>query len=134
MPSFLCGGINRLFRLLSIATVDAESISNDVRFAMRSFLRAPAFAAAAVLTLALGVGATTSVFAFVNAVLLRPLPYAEPDAVVLVSAIRPDGSRTWLSIPELDDLQRRVPALSSIAGLTDMKFALTGAGAPEDCR
>jgi putative ABC transport system permease protein len=110
----------------------AESIMSDVRFAVRYFCRAPAFAVAAVLTLALGIGATTTVFAFVNAVLLRPLPYRDPGRVVLVWSLTPQGTRTWLSVPELEDLQRRVPALSSLAGLTDMRFALTGSGAPEE--
>ena len=109
-----------------------EVLMRDVRYAIRTFLRAPAFSAAAILTMALGIGATTAVFAVVNAVLLRPLPYNDPSRVMLLWATMPDGSRTWLAPPEVDDLRQRVPALSAVAGLTDMRLGLTGAGTPEE--
>ena len=105
---------------------------SDLRFALRYFFRAPAFALTAVLTLALGIGATTGVFAVINAVLLRPLPYATPEDVLLVWAIGPEGNRTWLAPAEIEDLRQRTPALSGIAGLTDMRFALTGSGTAEE--
>ena len=104
----------------------------DVRYALRSFLRSPSFSLAAILTMAIGIGATTGVFAVVNAVLLRPLPYDDPTKVMLLWARMPDGSRTWLSPPEADDIRQAVPALVSVAGLTDMKLGLTGSGAPEE--
>ena len=109
-----------------------EAIMRDVRYAIRTFLRTPAFSLAAILTMAIGIGATTGVFAVVNAVLLRPLPYDDPAKVMLLWTKMPDGSRTWLSPPELDDIRQSVPALSSVAGLTDMKLGLTGSGAPEE--
>ena len=109
-----------------------EVLMRDVRYAIRTFLRTPGFTAAAILTMALGIGATTGVFAVVNAVLLRPLPYVDPSNVLLLWATMPDGSRTWLAPPEIEDLRAGTPALESVAGLTDMRFGLTGVGVPEE--
>ena len=109
-----------------------EAIMRDARYALRTFLRSPSFSFAAILTMAIGIGTTTGVFAVVNAVLLRPLPYDDPAKVMLLWARMPDGSRTWLSPPEADDIRQSVPALVSVAGLTDMKLGLTGSGPPEE--
>jgi putative ABC transport system permease protein len=102
----------------------AEAGLRNLSTAMRAFRRAPAFALAAVLTLAIGTGATAAVFTLVNAVVLRPLPFAAPDRVGIVWALQPSGDRTWLSFPELEELQREVPALGAAAGLTDLRPTL----------
>lgn len=109
-----------------------ESLARDFRHALVSLRRAPAFCAAAILTLALGSGAAVAVFAMVNAVLLKPPPYRDPSRVMLVWATPPDGSRTWLSLAELDDLTHDASTLTDLSGLMDLRMNLTGGGPPEE--
>lgn len=134
------GGRIRVFRFWTRTIVDVvriapaqhgEALLQDIRYAVRSFLRAPAFTLAAVLTVALGIGAVTAMFAVVNTVLLQPLGYHQPERVLIVWARGPASPRTWLSPPELVDIRQRVPALPHVAGLTDLEVALTGCGVPE---
>src|SRR5690349_17204894 len=66
-----------------------DTTEQDVRFALRSFRRAPGFTAVAVLTLAVGIGANTAIFSAVNAMLLRPLPFREPERLMEVSLTVP---------------------------------------------
>src|ERR1051325_6294641 len=66
-----------------------DVLSQDVRFAIRGWSRTPGYAAAALATLALGIGANTAVFSVISGVLLRPLPYADPDRLVQVNEIQP---------------------------------------------
>jgi predicted permease len=72
-------------------TVLVESIAKDLRYGARSLLRQPAFAIPAVLTLALGIGATTAVFALVDGILVTTLPYPAPDRLVTANAVYPNG-------------------------------------------
>jgi hypothetical protein len=67
----------------------------DLRFALRAFARMPAFTLLSVATLALGVGATTAIFSVVNAVLLRPLPFVQPDRLVVTRGSLPDFRRRF---------------------------------------
>ena len=67
-----------------VRSVWLEGVGQDVRYALRTLRRAPAFSAVAILTFAVGIGANTAVFSVVNAVLLRPLPYRDPGALVMI--------------------------------------------------
>jgi putative ABC transport system permease protein len=82
-----------------------DTLIQDLRYATRSLLRQPAFAATSILTLALGIGATTAIFSVVNAVVIRPLPYAEPDRIVAVTTLWTQTGRrsTTVSAPDFHD-------------------------------
>ena len=108
-----------------------DDLWQDVRFALRSLARSPGFAVVAVLTLALGIGANSALFSVVNAVLLRPLPYADPDRVVRVKAGWEGSYGNWLSQPEIVDLEEGVPSLAAVGSWTETSANLTGDGEPE---
>ena len=72
---------------------------SDIRLAVRRLRRTPGFTAVALLTLALGIGATTAIFSVVNGVLLRPPPYPAPDRMVVAWGVYPDFGRTSTSLP-----------------------------------
>ena len=97
----------------------------DVRLAIRSFRRYPAFAALAAVIVALGAGANAAVFAVVHAVLLRPLPYADPDRLVAIAPA------TFLSIRDVDVLRARSRAFVDVAASSPgWRMPLTGDGDP----
>src|SRR5687767_5825893 len=87
---------------------------NDIRFAIRTLTKNPGFTFIAVLTLALGIGATTAIFSVVNAVLLRPLPFTEPDRLLTTRG----------SLPDLRDLQSSTQTFEEIAFWASNQFNL----------
>lgn len=106
-------------------------LGGDVRRALRLLRRQPGFAAAAIITMALGAGSTTGVVSVVEAVLLRPLPYANGNRVAVLQEIdnvRRGGSLSW---SDYLDLSARLHAFSAIAGYSGGSRTLTGVGAPE---
>ena len=92
----------------------AESVAQDLRFALRQLRRSPGFAVTAILVLALGIGASTAIFGFVDAVLIQPLPYANPNQLVSVDEGGAMLPRTNLSRDDYDDWKRMNTTLSSL--------------------
>ena len=111
----------------------ASSLWQDVRYAIRALRRTPAFTAAALVTLALGIGATTAVFSIVYGVLLRPLPYREPDRLVQLweQSTRTGNDRNPVSVPNYRDWMRETHAFSAMAAYAFNRYTLTGASEAE---
>jgi putative ABC transport system permease protein len=108
-----------------------ETLLQDVRFGARTLLRNPAFAFVAVVTLALGVGANAAIFSVVNAVLLRPLPWGEPDRVVTIWSRWTAFDKTWVSDGEVNDYRREAKTLAAVGAWDEGAVNLTGDGNPE---
>jgi putative ABC transport system permease protein len=109
------------------------ALAQDLRHALRSLARTPAFTAIAVVTLALGIGGTTAIFSVVHAVLLEPLPYKDPDRLALVwtSSEKIGLSQNWVSEPEVLDLRQNATKLSGLGVLSGRSANLTGTEDPE---
>jgi putative ABC transport system permease protein len=106
----------------------------DIRHGVRVLVRSPGFALAAIATIALGIGATASIFSVLHAVLLRPLPYPEPDRLVRIGELTPQGQEFATSPPNLLDFRERSATLASIGAFTGTRLTLTGAGEPQQLR
>ena len=110
-----------------------ESIVQDIRYGVRGLRDAPGFTAIALITLAMGIGATTAIFSVVNAVLLRPLPYKDSTRLVNIWTVTPlfPEFQMGQSIPNLDDIRSRAHSFDTIAAFQGGQVALTGDGPPE---
>jgi putative ABC transport system permease protein len=110
-----------------------SSLIQDLRLSLRALRRAPGFTAVMIATLALGVGANSAVFSLVNAVLLRPLPYAEPDRLVLVWESAPFFGLTDSPVSPANyvDWRQRARSFEEMGAMEDTSYRLTGDGAPE---
>jgi predicted permease len=110
-----------------------EAVWQDVHYALRCLRRSPGFTEVAILTLALGVGANTAIFSIVNSVLLRPLPYRDPDRLVRIFFNQPGvGLRdVTFSKPELDDLTNRSGVFEEVSAIGGGSANLTGVKQPE---
>ncbi|MCW5978525.1 MAG: ABC transporter permease [Bryobacteraceae bacterium] len=113
-----------------------ESAFQDLRFALRSLRRSPAFACAAVTTLALGIGANTAVFSLINATLFEPLPYPEPARIVQLWFTTPDGAGLMFSIPEFNLLTEQDDVFEESAAYDfgGPGVNIVGAGEPEQVK
>jgi len=104
-----------------------ETLLQDVRFAFRMLSKSPAFAAVAILTLALGIGANTAIFSVVHAALLRPLPYADPQKLVLLGESRnAEDAGSYASYPDYTDWVHSAKRFQSLAGYSGEGFTVVG--------
>jgi putative ABC transport system permease protein len=113
-----------------------DTLLKDLAFALRSLLRNPGFAAAAVLTLALGIGANTAIFSVVHGVLLRPLPYPDPQQIFVLwnNNTREGIERDVTSFPNFLDWRERNDVFAAMAGYANPSVTLTDRGEPEQVR
>jgi hypothetical protein len=108
----------------------AETLVADMRYGLRALRRSPAFTGVAAITLALGIGANTAIFSVVNGVVLRPLPYADPDRLVSVSSTR-KGMEMAVSVRDFIDWRDQARTFTGLAAGFVSSTILTGSGEPE---
>ena len=114
----------RAFRVLA-------DLGHDARLGLRLLWRSPGFAAVAILTLALGIGANTAIYSVLDAVLFRPLPYPEPDRIVMVSETLENGRRNSVSGGAFLDWRMHQTQFAAMTLTGRVSFNLQGAGVPE---
>jgi putative ABC transport system permease protein len=137
-PVYVASEIARADRLRTTAPVPPAEDSSllydlgrDVRYATRLLLRTPGFTAIALVTLALGIGANTAIFSILNAVLLRPLPYAAPERLVMIGDRGPDGSPGNVGYTTFLDWRDRSHAFEEMAIIRSWMPTLITNGEPE---
>lgn len=108
-----------------------DALRQDLRFALRSLLRNPGFAAVAAVTLALGIGANTAIFSVVHAVLIRPLPWPDADRLVLIYGTRTGGERTGVVYLDFMDWRAQARSFAELGVLRGQSVNLTGTERPD---
>jgi predicted permease len=109
-----------------------DRVRADLVFTLRQMRRAPAFAAVAVLTLGLGIGASTAIFGLVKAVVLDPLPYPRSDRLVSFNQVAPDGMRFSVSAPDYQDFRDRARTVQDLTALSRADLTYTEDGRPQN--
>ncbi len=107
-----------------------ESLLQDLRYAARVLRKNQGFTAIAVLTLALAIGATTAIFSVVYGVLLRPLPYPEPNRIMAIHEVNTKGTWSRLADPNFDDFRDQNHAFQAIAKYSDGIASVSGGAQP----
>src|ERR1700742_4525299 len=110
-----------------------NNLWQDVRYGVRVLLRSPGFTAVAILVTALAIGANTGIFSVINAVLLRPLPYSNPERMVMVwgTQSKRGVTRAPFSYPDFADFHEQSKSFDGLAAYTDASASLAGRDAPE---
>ena len=89
----------------------------DLKYASRTLRKHPGFAAVVIITLALGIGANTAIFSFVNAVILNPLPFPDSDRLVVISQTNNEGNEVSVSLLNFQDWQARSRSFDELGGV-----------------
>jgi putative ABC transport system permease protein len=105
---------------------------SDFRYAFRALLRQPTFASIALLTLALGIGANTAIFSIIKTVLLNPLPYPDPERIVVLWEVNPERTTDQVSVPTYLDWQKESRTIESMAAYRHVDFSYAGGDKPRD--
>jgi predicted permease len=109
-----------------------DTLLQDLRYALRSLVKSPGFTLITLLTLALGIGANSAIFSVVNALLLRALPFRDPDKLVVVREVYGDGLEGSSSGPNFLDWKKRNHTLDGMTAWRGINLALVGTGEPEE--
>jgi predicted permease len=107
---------------------EEADVLNDLRLALRGLQKNPGFAAVAIVTLALGIGASTAIFSVVNGVLLRSLPYPSPDSLMQVETVFQNGRAGRVSYPNFEDLREQNRSFAALAAYADWTASAAAAG------
>ena len=107
-----------------------DGLRQDLRFALRMLMKAPSVTAVAVLTLAVAIGATTSIFSAVSAMLLQPLPFPDSTRLVALQDVEPQTRPGGVSWPEFTDLRSQAPDLAGLSAYRQETANLAGYGEP----
>ena len=105
-----------------------QTLLQDLRYGVRMLAKKPGFAFVAIITLALGIGANTAIFSVINAVLLRPLPYAEADRLVWLTERHEEIPSRWISYPNFLDWRDRNQSFEAMATIRGWQMTMTGSG------
>ena len=109
-----------------------ETLLKDIRFGVRMLIKNPGFAVVAIIALALGIGATTAIFSVVNAVLLRPLPFKDPDSLMMIRETKlPQFPEFSVAPGNFLDWQKQNTVFEQMAAINTSPFNLIGTGEPE---
>jgi predicted permease len=110
-----------------------QTLSQDIRYALRQLIKSPGLTLTAVISLALGIGATTAVFSVLYAALIHPYPFREADRIMRLTVVDNGGHDRWINLngPQIRQL-RQSPAVDSIVAMDDWSMTMTGHELPEN--
>ena len=111
-----------------------DQLLQDLRYGARTLVKAPGFTIVAILTLAIGIGANAAIFSVVNAVLLKPVPFPDPDRLVMFMNTSPQGSGSFASPAKFQHWREQTRVVQDVAAFRNNIVNFTGGGIPEQLR